>query len=188
MRPWTLAVDKVRGPRGYCEGHLGGGPQHVGLWQKCPGSTVEASLPLTLVPISTNRLTMSSSTSPEKISPKSAAAVPSPKGHTSNASAKSSTPREYDLLMKTIFAFVIIVAVLGAFFAWTGYSNRYAQVTEGWHLGQTKLIEVTVVIEDKARLACSSDVILEDNIHCGYHGSGKPFDASTQDDSHVLSP
>jgi len=138
--------------------------------------------------ISTNRLTMSSSTSSEKISPKSAAAVPSPKGRSSSAPAKSATPREYDLLMKTIFAFVVIIAVLGGFFAWTGYSNRYAQVTEGWHLGQTKLIEVTVVIEDKARLACSSDVILDDNIHCGYHGNGKPFDASTQDDSHVLSP
>ncbi len=90
--------------------------------------------------------------------------------------------------MKTVFAFIAIMATLGVLFAWTGYSNRYAQVTEGWHLGQTKLIEVTVVREDKARLACASDVILDDNVHCGFHTNGQPFEASTQDDSHVLSP
>lgn len=145
------------------------------------------SLPLTLVLISTNRLTMSSSTSPEKLPAKSDAAAPRAKTRSSRA-GKSATPREYDLLMKTIFAFVIIISVLGVFFAWTGYSNRYAQVTEGWHIGQSKLIEVTVVQEDKGRLACASDVILEDNVHCGFRANGQPFEASTQEDSHVLSP
>ena len=181
------------------EGHLGTfddgrlkkrgrGARWVELRRKCPGNAGNVSVPLTLVLISTNRLTMSSSTSPEKLSKKSDAAVPSTTARSSSAPAKSVAPREYDLLMKTIFAFLIIVATLGVFFAWTGYSNRYAQVTEGWHLGQTKLIEVTVVTEDKARLACSSDVILDGNIHCGFRANSQPFEASTQDDSHVLSP
>lgn len=143
---------------------------------------------MTLVRISTNRLTMSSSPLPENLSQKSDAAKPSPKAQSSGPSSKSAAPHEYDLLMRTIFAFVAIVAVLGVFFAWTGYSNRYAQVTEGWHIGQSKLIEVTVVREDKGRLACSSDVILEDNVHCGFHTNGQPFPESTQDNSHVLSP
>ena len=142
---------------------------------------------MTLVRISTNRLTMSSSTSPEKLPPISDAATASSTKPQKSDAASAAAPREYDLLMKTVFAFVVIVAVLGVFFAWTGYSNRYAQVTEGWHLGQTKLIEVTVVKEDKGRLACASDVLLDD-IHCGFRANGLPFEASTQDDPHVLSP
>jgi len=131
---------------------------------------------------------MSSSTSPEKLPPISdAATASSTKPRKSDAAATSAAPREYDLLMKTVFAFVVIVAVLGVLFAWTGYSNRYAQVTEGWHLGQTKLIEVTVEKEDKGRLACASDVVL-DGVHCGFRSNGLPFEASTQDDPHVLSP
>jgi len=113
--------------------------------------------------------------------------VPASKAHKSSTPPNTATPREYDLLMKTVFAFIVIVAVLAAIFTWTGYSNRYSQVTEGWHIGQTKLIEVTVVREDKGRLACASDVLL-DGIHCGFRASGLPFQASTQDDSHVLSP
>ncbi len=89
--------------------------------------------------------------------------------------------------MKTVFSLFVIGVVVGLVFAWTGYANRYAQVTEGWHLGQTKLVEVTVVHEDKARLACSADIMTE-GIHCGYRANGQPFEAHTQDDSHVLSP
>ena len=86
-----------------------------------------------------------------------------------------------------MFSLIVIAVVLGLVFAWTGYSGKYAQVTEGWHLGQTKLIEVTVVREDKGRLACSSDVVTE-GVHCAYRVNGQPFEAHTQDDAHVLSP
>ncbi len=149
---------------------------------------------------------MSSSTSPEKHSDspeapaKTADAVAaSPEATTNNAGkapAKAATkgaiavttaPREYNVLMKTVFSLFVIGLVVGLVFAWTGYANRYAQVTEGWHLGQTKLVEVTVVKEDKGRLACASDVI-SDDVHCGFRASGQPFEASTQEDSHVLSP
>ncbi len=119
--------------------------------------------PLTRVRLSTNRLTMSSSPFPEK------------------------PTRDYDVLMKTVCSLFVIGVVLGLIFAWTGYSNRYAQVTEGWHLGQTKLVEVTVVREDKGRLACSSDVSMQ-TVRCGYLGNGQPAEAHTQEDSHVLSP
>jgi hypothetical protein len=149
---------------------------------------------------------MSSSTSPEKHSDspeapaKAADAVAASPEATHNNAAKAPAkiatrsavasapaPREYDVLMKTVFSLFAIGVVVGLVFAWTGYANRYAQVTEGWHLGQTKLVEVTVVKEDKGRLACASDVI-SDDVHCGFRASGQPFEASTQDDSHVLSP
>ena len=62
-----------------------------------------------------------------------------------SAVAAVTAPREYDVLMITVFSLFVIGVVVGLVFAWTGYANRYAQVTEGWHLGQTKLVEVTVV-------------------------------------------
>lgn len=135
---------------------------------------------------------MSSSTSPEKLSEQTdtadkSAAASTPAATPSVNAAAAPAPREYDLLVKTVFSLVVIAVVLGLFFTWTGYSSKYAQVTEGWHLGQTKLIEVTVVREDKGRLACSSDVVT-DGVHCGYRANGQPFEAHTQDDSHVLSP
>ncbi len=138
---------------------------------------------------------MSSSTSPEKPSEKPetthktapSTSPPSPATAAREKIASATTPREYDLLIKTVFSLVVIAVVLGLVFTWTGYSSKYAQVTEGWHLGQTKLIEVTVVREDKGRLACSSEVVT-DGVHCAYHANGQPFEAHTQDDAHVLSP
>lgn len=100
---------------------------------------------------------------------------------------KREAPSEFAVLRLTLFSLFTIVMIVGLVFAWTGYSNRYAQVTEGWHIGQTKLVEVTVVREDKDRLACASDVLIED-IHCGWHANSTPFDAHTQNDSHVISP
>ena len=148
---------------------------------------------MTLVLISTNRLTMSPSTSPERLpetsnaSPKTAAAGSAAPTAINGKFTTATPPREYDLLMKTVFSLIVIAAGLGLLFSWTGYAHKYAQVTEGWHLGETKLIEVTVVREDKGRLACSSDVTIE-GLHCAYHSNGQPFDAHTQDDSQVLSP
>lgn len=100
---------------------------------------------------------------------------------------KLDAPDEFAMLRMTLFSLFTIGVVAGLLFAWTGYSNRYAQVTDGWHIGQTKLIEVTVVKEDKQRLACASDVEVEGH-HCGWRANGVPFDSHTQDDAHVLSP
>ena len=103
------------------------------------------------------------------------------------AVAKVEPPDEFAVLRMTLFSLFTIGVVVGLLFAWTGYSHKYAQVTEGWHLGQSKLIEVTVVREDKDRLACASDISME-GIHCGYHLDGKPFESHSQDDSQVVSP
>ena len=141
----------------------------------------------------TNRLNMNSSPSPDNLKESSATSdKPPPKAAKKPAAAAKRVlvvdpPSEFAVLRMTLFSLFTISIIVGLAFAWTGYSNRYAQVTEGWHLGQTKLIEITVVREDKGRLACASDVAIED-IHCGYHFDGKPFAQHTQDDSHVISP
>jgi hypothetical protein len=130
---------------------------------------------------------MSSSTSSEKLPEDASATARAADVVAGSSVAATSSPREYDVLIKTVFSLFAIGVTVGLVYAWTGYSDRYAQMTEGWHIGQTKLVEVTIVREDKARLACSSDVISGD-VHCGYRANGQPFDAHTQDDSHVLSP
>ena len=157
----------------------------------------------------TNRLNMDPSLPPENLKESAEAseqpsaepqpavsageAPASPKSSKPKATKKTAAarpgepPSEFAVLRMTLFSLFTISIIVGLAYAWTGYSNRYAQVTEGWHLGQTKLIEITVVREDKDRLACSSDVMIED-IHCGYHMNGKPYEQHTQDDSHVISP
>lgn len=42
-------------------------------------------------------------------------------------------------------------------FAWTHYGERYAMEMDGWRLGGTHLVEISVVAEDRERLACASD-------------------------------
>jgi hypothetical protein len=145
---------------------------------------------------------MNSSLSPDNLNepkaPESPDVAPAPATPVSGApvgkttkkksrSPKREAPDEFAVLRLTLFSLFTIAVIVGVLFAWTGYSNRYAQVTEGWHIGQTKLIEVTVVREDKDRLGCASDVMVED-IHCGWHLNGAPYDAHTQNDSHVISP
>jgi len=92
-----------------------------------------------------------------------------------------------NLLLHTVSSLLSIGVIVGLIYDWTGYAKHYAQGTESWHLGESRLIEVTVVRDDKERLACSSDVVI-DGLHCGHHSNGQPFEAHTQADSHVLSP
>jgi hypothetical protein len=51
--------------------------------------------------------------------------------------------------------------------AWSGYKEKYSQQTEGWHLGATKMLEITLIREDKKNLACASDKSFS-GVHCGY--------------------
>jgi len=91
------------------------------------------------------------------------------------------------LLLYTVFGFLCIGVSLWMIFAWTGYKDRYSQQTEGWHLGATKMIEVTLIREDKKSLACASDRSF-DGIHCGFHANTLPWGPGPEQDSTTLQP
>lgn len=91
------------------------------------------------------------------------------------------------MLLYTVFGFLCIGVALWLVLAWTGYKEKYSQQTEGWHLGSTKMIEVTLIRDDKRNLACSSEKTFG-AIHCGYHSNGQPWGTSPDTDANVLQP
>lgn len=92
-----------------------------------------------------------------------------------------------NVLLYTAFGFLSMGVVLWLLFAWSGYKEKYSQLTEGWHLGGTKMLEITLVREDKKNLACASDRTFGDT-HCGYRANGQPFGANAEVDAHTLQP
>ena len=91
------------------------------------------------------------------------------------------------VLTSTVVALLSIGVGLGLVFAWSGYGDRYAQLTDGWRLGGTRLIEITLVAQDKDNLACASDLVM-DGLHCAYRADRRPFDPGGADEAHTLRP
>lgn len=66
----------------------------------------------------------------------------------------------------------LLVLLLIGFFTWlglaaSGYAARHSQLMEEWVVGSTRLVEVSVVAEDRHRLACASDQEIG-RVHCRY--------------------
>ena len=91
------------------------------------------------------------------------------------------------LLLYTVFGFLCMGVLLWLLFSWSGYKDRYSQQTEGWHLGSIKMIEVTLIRDDKKNLACSSDRSF-DGIHCGYYANSQPWGPGPENDVNALQP
>jgi hypothetical protein len=92
-----------------------------------------------------------------------------------------------NLLLYTVFGFLCIGVALWLVLAWAGYKEKYSQHTEGWHLGATRMIEITLVREDKKNLACASDKTFG-NVHCGYLANSQPTGTTPESDPNVLQP
>jgi hypothetical protein len=91
------------------------------------------------------------------------------------------------VLTSTVVALLSIGVGLWLVFKWSGYGDRYAQLTDGWRLGGTRLIEITLIPQDKDNLACASDLVVE-GLHCGYRANRQPFDPKGPDEAHTLRP
>jgi hypothetical protein len=96
-------------------------------------------------------------------------------------------PPPPNLLLYTVLGLLCIGVSLWLVFAWTGYKNRYSQQVEGWHLGATKMIEVTLIREDKQNLACASDKSF-DGVHCGFRADQQPWGPGPEKDGSALQP
>lgn len=91
------------------------------------------------------------------------------------------------MLLYTVFGLLCMGVALWLVFSWTGYKDRYSQQTEGWRLGSTRMIEVTLIREDKKNLACASDRSFDD-IHCGFHANSQPWGPGPEQDGKALQP
>jgi hypothetical protein len=96
-------------------------------------------------------------------------------------------PLPRNVLLYTVFSLLCIGIGLWLVLAWSGYKEKYTQQTEGWRLGSTRMLEITLIREDKKNLACASDKSFGD-IHCGYHRDGTHNGPLPENDPHVLQP
>jgi hypothetical protein len=67
------------------------------------------------------------------------------------------------------------------------YREEYAQATEGWRVGSTRVVELTLVKEDKTRLACASDQEIA-GLRCGYRGNQREPGPLPPDSPQILQP
>ena len=96
-------------------------------------------------------------------------------------------PPPKNALLYTVLGLLCGGIGLWLVFAFMGYKEKYSQQTEGWHLGGTKMIEITLIRDDKKNLACASDKMFGE-VHCGFHRDGNPFGTNPDVDPHVLQP
>ena len=101
--------------------------------------------------------------------------------------AEVTVPPPKNMLLYTVFGFLCIGVALWLILAWSGYKEKYSQQTEGWHLGATKMLEITLIRDDKKTLACASDKTFS-GVHCGYHKNSQPWGATQDTDPNVLQP
>ena len=111
---------------------------------------------------------------------------PSAASTTSPTDAPFGRERCNDLLLSFLAFFVI------AFGVWVvsggkRYREEYAQATTGWRVGTSRLVEITLVREDKTNLACASDHVIA-GLRCGHDRDKKPVGSLSADKPEMLQP
>ena len=93
-------------------------------------------------------------------------------------SATVEVPREAQgsslRLNALIFSFLTLwLIVAGVWLVSSGsrYREEYSQSQEGWRIGSSRSVELTVVREDKANLGCASDQVVQ-GLRCGFRRNG----------------
>jgi len=89
----------------------------------------------------------------------------------------------------TLSAISLFLISLGIYllFALSSYREKYAQATDAWRLGGTRIVELTLVKQDIHNLSCASDQVRE-GLHCGYSGDLREVEPASPDAPQVLQP
>jgi hypothetical protein len=67
------------------------------------------------------------------------------------------------------------------------YREEYAQATEGWRVGSTRVVELTVIKDDATNLACASDAEFS-GLHCGYRRDKREAGSVSPENRQMLQP
>jgi hypothetical protein len=94
---------------------------------------------------------------------------------------------EFNVLCYTLLSLFIVSFAVWAIYAWIGYGKRYAPNADGWYVGGTRSIEITLVRDDMQNLDCASDLVLE-GLHCAYGANQQPFASNATPDAARLRP
>jgi hypothetical protein len=92
-------------------------------------------------------------------------------------------------LLLSFASFCLIVFGVWVVSAGKRYREEYAQGqgTEGWSVGSTQPVELTLVREDKTNLGCASDQAIA-GLHCAYRGDRSAAGTAGADDPQILQP
>lgn len=93
----------------------------------------------------------------------------------------------YNALVLSLASFCLIGFVVWLVSAGSRYRDEYAQVTEGWRVGSTREVELTLVRQDKHNLACASDQSFA-GLRCGYRRNSQPAGPLSPDNPQILQP
>ena len=98
-------------------------------------------------------------------------------------------PSRCNALLFSFLAFVLIVFGVWVVSAGKRYREEYAQGqgTEGWGVGSTQRVELTVVRDDRRNLACASDQVIA-GLRCAYGRDTREVAPSAPDNPQILQP
>jgi hypothetical protein len=94
---------------------------------------------------------------------------------------------EFNVLCYTLLSLFVLTFGVWVVFAWMDYGKRYAPLAEGFYVGGTRSIEITLVREDVNNLDCASDLAVG-GVHCAFKANEQPFDPNPTPDAVRLRP
>jgi hypothetical protein len=95
--------------------------------------------------------------------------------------------RRCNELLLSFLAFVLIGFAVWVVLGAKRYREEYAASTQGWRIGSTANVEVTLIREDKVNLACASDHTVA-GLRCGYDHKQAPVRGLSVDKPELLQP
>ena len=85
-----------------------------------------------------------------------------------------------------MLALLVIGLGVWLLLAGTAYRRQYSGTGVAWHRGANNFIEITLIREDDANLACAADTTVQ-GLHCGFRADRRASD-DAGDDAHLLRP
>jgi len=96
-------------------------------------------------------------------------------------------PERCNVLILSFLSFFLIGFGVWVVSAGSRYREEYAQATQGWRVGGIRVVELTLVKDDKRNLACASDQGIA-GLHCGYQGESHEAGPLSPDSPQILQP
>jgi hypothetical protein len=96
-------------------------------------------------------------------------------------------PERCSPLIRSFLAFCLIGFGVWLVSAGKRYRENYTQTVDGWRIGATRMVELTLVSDDKRDLACASDQVIA-GLHCGYRSDLREAGPSSPADRKILQP
>lgn len=92
-----------------------------------------------------------------------------------------------NVLLLTFLTVFVIGFGVWLFFAGTRYRDEHAQASQGWHVGTARMLEITLVKDDRTGLSCASDQVI-DGLRCGHTSDFRSVGPEPANDPQVLQP